>query len=195
MIDGPKNNHPTITIHEGSTADTQLDAIAPVYQTVYAEDPYREGPDDVARFRETWTRRTSAPQFRLVTAKFDDSVIGFCFGHELEAKTKWWHGAHEDLGSLITTEWPGRTFAIIELAILPDYRRQGIGRRLHAHILAGSRHERATLLVSPDATAAVNFYEHAGYLPLCLLTPFTPGPTYRAMVLPLSSPHVGARSH
>lgn len=195
MVEGPKINRPTITIHECCTAGAQLDVIAPVYQTVYAEEPYCEGPDDVARFRETWTRRTSAPQFRLVTAKFDDSVIGFCFGHELEAKTKWWDGAHEDLGSEFTTEWPGRTFAIIELAVLADYRRQGVGRRLHAHVLAGSLHERATLLVSPDATAAVNFYEQAGYLPLCLLTPFTPGPTYRAMVLPLSFAHAEAGCH
>ena len=95
---------------------------------------------------------------------------------------------------------PGRTFAVIELAVQDTFRRSGIGRELHTHLLAGLTEERATLLVRPDAIAARSAYLSWEYRPIGRLQPFANGPTYDAMIKELPrvptvtvTPVVGAR--
>ena len=59
----------TITVYRRGTALAEIDAIAPIYASAYAEAPYHEGPDDVAEFRAGWPRRVAQPSFRLVVAR------------------------------------------------------------------------------------------------------------------------------
>jgi len=54
----------------------------------------------------------------------------------------------------LTAEHAGRTFALTSLVVRAAWRKQGIGTGLHRQIMAGRREERATLTVSPGATAA-----------------------------------------
>jgi hypothetical protein len=68
------------------------------------------------------------------------------------------------------------------LAVEDTFRRSGIGRELHTHLLAGLSEERATLLVRPDATAARVAYLSWAYRPIGRLQPFANGPTYDAMI-------------
>jgi hypothetical protein len=83
-----------IRTYEGPPAASRLDVVLPVYAEVYAEPPYCEGPDDVAHFRDHgWPAREAAPGFRLAVATADEQVVGFTFGHELTADTRWWSGA------------------------------------------------------------------------------------------------------
>jgi len=127
----------------------------------------------------------AAPGFRLAVATADEQVVGFTFGHELTADTRWWSGALTPLPPEVTAERPGRTFAIIELAVRQPYRRRRIARRLHEALLAGVGAERATLLVRPEAAPALAAYDGWGYRPLGPLRPFPGAPIYQARVLPL----------
>lgn len=172
--------------YEGDTATGQLPAVLPIYTEVYAEPPYGEGPEDVAGFVTGWPRRSSAPGFRLVLAYDGDAAVGMTFGHQLPDGTGWWTGLLEDT-TVDTAEWPGRTFAIIELAVLKPHRGAGLGRRLHDLLLEGRGEERVTLLVrpEPEARPAQAMYEHLGYQRAGAVRPYDGAPVYDALVRPL----------
>ena len=172
----------TITAYRRGTALAQIDAIAPIYASAYAEAPYHEGPDDVAAFRAGWPRRVAQPSFRLVVARFRGEAVGFSFGHQLTTDTRWWNGMLDDVDADVVTERPGRTFAIIELAVQRAMRGHGIARELHTHLLAGLAEERATLLVRPDAGPARAADLSWKYDVVGRLQPFPDGPVYNAMV-------------
>src|SRR5437868_369579 len=112
-----------LTVVDDDSALQYADSVVDLYAAVYAEPPYNEGPDDVQWFAESWPRRVRQPGFRLVTARSDTELIGFTFGHQLTVDTQWWSGTQTPLPAEFTTERPGRTFAIIELAVRPGDRR------------------------------------------------------------------------
>jgi ribosomal protein S18 acetylase RimI-like enzyme len=87
-----------------------------------------------------------------------------------------------DVDTETITERPGRTFAVIELAVHRTMRGNGIARELHTHLLAGLIEERATLLVRPDAGRARSAYLSWAYDIVGRLQPFPKGPVYEAMV-------------
>ncbi|MGH3766889.1 MAG: GNAT family N-acetyltransferase, partial [Pseudonocardiaceae bacterium] len=148
----------TLTIYSTDTSLNQGSTLRDLYAEIYAEPPYNEGPEEADDFASGWHRTIDQRNFRLVIARRADEAIGFAFGVQLRARTKWWNGALTPLPNDVTTEYPGRTFAIIELAVLHPYRRKGIGRLLHTHLIAGLSEERITLLVRPEMPAAQRAY-------------------------------------
>lgn len=172
----------TITLYRRGTALDEIDAIAPIYASAYAEAPYHEGPGDVAEFCASWPRRVAQPSFRLVVARLRDEPSGFCFGHQLATDTQWWDGMLDDVDADLVAERPGRTFAVIELAVQRTMRGHGIARELHTHLIAGLAEERATLLVRSDAFPARSAYVSWEYGMVGRLQPFRDGTVYDAMV-------------
>jgi len=184
----------SLTIDHSGTAGRHQAQVRSLYATVYAEPPYCEGPQDVADFMNGWPRRQVQPGFRLVLAWHDAEPIGFAFGHDLDPQTRWWQGLRSDTPAAVTHEYPGRTFAVIELGVLQPYRRHGVGHELHTHLIAGLPNERVTLLVRPDATAAQRAYQSWGYHPIGKLQPFDNAPVYDAMILSLRDSAVSRSS-
>lgn len=178
-----------IDVFEGQEACAQLGLVRDVYASVYAEPPYLEGPDDVADFVEGWPRRCAMPGFRLVLAFDHGSVVGMAFGHQLPTGTGWWSGLQVDVLGDVVDEWPGRTFAVIELAVLGSHRRAGLGRKLHDALLAGRSEQRVTLLVRPEVEArpAQVAYQRWGYTKVGPVRPYDGAPMYDSMLrtLPL----------
>jgi hypothetical protein len=81
----------------------------------------------------------------------------------LRLSTSWWKNLTTSLPAEVTTEHPGRTFALMELLVRASWRRQGIAGSLHDLILDGRPEERATLAVSPGATAAQQAFRKWGW--------------------------------
>jgi ribosomal protein S18 acetylase RimI-like enzyme len=173
--------------YDGPTAQGLLDVVRPVYGEVYAESPYCEGEAEVEGFAKGWERLVAAPGFRLVLARSAEEVVGFTFGYTLAPDTRWWAGALTQLSEHVTREYPGRTFAIIELAVRKPFRRRGIARELHRRLLEGGTAERVTLLVrpEPEAAAAWTAYATWGYAKVGQVRPGPDLPVYDAMVRPL----------
>jgi hypothetical protein len=130
---GPK---PTVKIerYDAESVENVLADVTRLYEVIYQEPPYCEGPDDVNMFVEGMPRRIASPAFRLTLAAVDGVPVGFAFGHQLVPDTKWWQGATTDLPDDVSREYPGRTFAIIELAAYPP----PIGRESVNVISAGA---------------------------------------------------------
>jgi ribosomal protein S18 acetylase RimI-like enzyme len=111
------------------------------------------------RFRVT--RRQ--PGFVLAEARHGGYLVGYAFGMPLRPSTSWWRHLTTPLPDEVTTEHPGRTFALIELAVRSSWRRQGIGGTLHDLILDDRSEERATLTVQPTATPAQQAFQKWGW--------------------------------
>ncbi|GAA3386369.1 GNAT family N-acetyltransferase [Streptomyces racemochromogenes] len=174
------------TITDTAAAARQLDALAPVYETVFAEPPYLEGPRDVADFLQRYQHEHKTPGFRLVTAHTDGSegsgLAGFAYGLPLATSTGWWTGLLDtNLPEAFTREDGHRTFVVMELAVLPHHRGHGIGQTLHTALLEGLTAERVTLTVRPEAPAAA-WYEHLGYTPVGHTQPWDGAPIYRSLI-------------
>ena len=172
----------TLTVHGADTSLNQLRTVSVLYAEAYAEPPYYEGRAEVEDFVSGWSTRTNQPNFRLVIADRLNESVGFAFGHQLHLQTSWWDGALTALPDDITTERPGRTFAIIELVVRHPYRQRGVARWLHTHLTAGLSEERVTLLVRPDAPAPRRAYLSWGYQQVGRIQPFPAGPVYDAMI-------------
>lgn len=178
----------TLTIYGTDTSLNQRSTVRDLYAEIYAEPPYNEGPDEAEDFASGWHRTIDQCNFRLVIARRADEPIGFAFGVQLRARTKWWNGALTSLPDDVTTEYTGRTFAIIELAVRCPYRRQGVGHQLHTHLIAGLSEERITLLVRPEAPAPQQAYLSWGYRAIGQIRPFSGAPIYTAMIKQLARP-------
>jgi GNAT superfamily N-acetyltransferase len=182
----------TLDVRDGRDASTLLDEVLPVYEEVYAEPPYLEGPRDVADFLERFGRQLERPAFRMAVARdANQTVIAFAFGYLLPPETGWWSGALAPLPAEFTQETGTRTWATIELAVRAPWRRHGIARRLHAALLAGQPAQRAALTVRPEAEAAPARAAYAswGYRTIGQSQPWPDAPVYDSLVLDLPQPH------
>jgi len=157
--------------------------IQPLYTEVYAEPPYEEGPAEIQEFVDRWNYQARQPGFRLVLAhdNMSGALIGFCFGYPLRATTRWWKGMLDSVDPAVTVEDGHRSFAIIELAVRADRRREGIGRMLHDTLLDGCDRPRAVLLARPEATPALAAYASWGYRNHGRLQPGAQAPVYLAL--------------
>ncbi len=84
----------------------------------------------------------------------------------------------EVLGRSRAQQWLSDCFEFVELAVVPNYRRQGIGTQLHNHLLADLPHATA-LLITRENSPALQFYRHQGWQPLglpILAHPDSPSP-------------------
>jgi ribosomal protein S18 acetylase RimI-like enzyme len=123
------------------------------------DEVYTDTDDFPRRFRV----HTRQPGFVLVAARSGGYLIGYAAGMPLRASTSWWRQVTTTLPEQVTTEYPGRTFALVELLVRGSWRRQGIGRSLHDLILTGRPEERATVVVPPTATAAQAAFQNWGW--------------------------------
>ncbi|MCY0961486.1 GNAT family N-acetyltransferase [Streptomyces sp. H27-H5] len=171
------------TVTDPGAAGRELNQLAPIYEAVFAEPPYLEGPRDVAEFLERYQREHKTAGFRLVLARDADGLAGFAYGLPLASGTGWWSGfLTASLSEEFTREDGRRTFVVMELAVLAERRGRGVGRALHAALLDGiTGAERITLAVRPEAPASA-WYERIGYEVVGLTRPWDGAPVYRCMI-------------
>jgi GNAT superfamily N-acetyltransferase len=141
----------------GRQAAAQAAELQLLYDDVYADVP--AGGDFATRLR-VYCRQ---PGFVLVAARSGGYLIGYAAGMPLRPSTSWWREVTTNLPEQVTTEYPGRTFALVELLVRGSWRRQGTGRSLHDLILAGRPEERATVVVPPTAVAAQAAFQSWGW--------------------------------
>ena len=121
-----------------------------------------DGGDPAAARRAALVRRRQ-PGFALAEARHGGYLVGYASGMPLRPSTSWWRGLTTPLPPGVTTEHPGRTFALAELLVRASWRRQGIGRELHDLLLGGRAEERAAVLVPPGAVAAQRAFASWGW--------------------------------
>ncbi|WP_412537954.1 GNAT family N-acetyltransferase [Longispora sp. K20-0274] len=145
----------TLARLDGPAAVELADDLAELYAVVYAEAPYHEGPDDVARFRAAYPGQTTEPGFALVAALRGDTLVGAAFGVTFPAG-RWWQRATEAPPAEVTGV---DTFSVKEWLVHPDARGGGLGRRLLDTLLADRPEPFATLASNPRAAARQIYHQ------------------------------------
>ena len=152
----------TFQLLDGPRAAAHLDELQALHAEVYADPPYRR-PADPALFADRFRVQSRQPGFVLAEARHGGYLVGYAFGAPLRPSTSWWRQLTAPLPEELTTEHPGRTFALVELAVRPSWRRQGIAGTLHDLILKDRPEERATLTVPPTAAPAQQAFRKWGW--------------------------------
>jgi ribosomal protein S18 acetylase RimI-like enzyme len=152
----------TFRLLDGTQAAAHTDELQALHAEVYA-DPPAGGNDDAALFADRFRVQRRQPGFVLAEARHGGYLVGYASGMPLRPSTSWWQQLTTPLPDEITTEHPGRTFALVELLVRASWRRQGIAETLHDLILANRPEERATLTVLPAATPAQNAFQKWGW--------------------------------
>jgi GNAT superfamily N-acetyltransferase len=159
---------------------TQAAGDAEDLQALHAE-VYGDQPDDGFARRFRVLRRQ--PGFVLAEARHGGYLVGYAFGVPLRPSTSWWRQLTTPLPDEVTTEHPGRTFALVELLVRASWRRQGIAGALHDLILASRPEERATLTVPPAATPAQNAFRKWGWRKIARTHDDGPGSSVSDMLI------------
>jgi GNAT superfamily N-acetyltransferase len=140
---------------DGPATRAQLEEIQQVYAAAF--------PDyDLGDHQQRTLRQAESPGFTTVTARVRGELAGFANGLPLRSPA-WWDGLEPPPDAGFTTETGTRTFAVIDLAVLPSQRGQGLGRRLMDELLQGRTEERATLATSPREPDVQAMYERWGW--------------------------------
>jgi ribosomal protein S18 acetylase RimI-like enzyme len=152
----------TFQLLDGTQAAARADELQALHAEVYADPPYGR-KDDAALFADRFRVQRRQPGFVLAEARHGGYLVGYAAGMPLRPSSSWWRDLTTPLPEQITTEHPGRTFALVELLVRASWRRQGIAQALHDLILADRPEERATLTVLPAATPAQNAFRKWGW--------------------------------
>ncbi len=153
----------TFQMLDGSQALECLDELRELYLDVYADPPYEWGAEHANLFVERFQGQAKADGFALVEARHGTELVGIAFGVTLQPSTPWWQNLLEPLPVAVTTERPGRTFAVVELLVRTAWHRQHIAQAMHDLLLRNRTEERATLTVFPAAIPAQQAYAKWGW--------------------------------
>jgi GNAT superfamily N-acetyltransferase len=152
----------TFLLLGGQQAAEHAGELRELHADVYAEPPYRRA-DDAGQFARRFAVQRRQPGFILAEARHGGYLVGYASGMPLRPATSWWRDLTAPLPAEVTTEHPGRTFALADLLVRASWRRQGIARALHDLLLADRPEERAALTVLPSAAAAQHAFRVWGW--------------------------------
>ncbi|NUS63004.1 MAG: GNAT family N-acetyltransferase [Saccharothrix sp.] len=178
---------PTIATHGPEGAHALREPLLAVYTAGYA--PHMANPMRTAE--RHWSRvaeYTTRPGFRLATVHLADELVGYTYGHTLPRGTRWWDGLltpPDDPDLLV--EDGRRTFAWLDLAVLPRCQGRGYAHLLRDALLTDRPESRAALVVESGNVKLHAMYRAWGWIPVGDLRPAPDSPTYHAMLhdLPL----------
>jgi ribosomal protein S18 acetylase RimI-like enzyme len=149
---------------DGDIALRALDELADVYREAFAGAPHDEPPEATARFRESLARHAELPAFRATAAWGPGAdLVGFAYGHT-SRPGQWWHDrVAAAIAPGLAERWMDEAFVVVNVAVRPRRRREGIGGRLHDLLLESAPHRTAVVSARHDDTAAQRLYHGRGW--------------------------------
>ena len=176
----------TFLLRGGLDAVGRADEFAAMATEVYAEPPYGWSEDEAGEFARRFAVQCRQPGFVLAEARHGGYLVGYAFGMPLRPATSWWRHLTAPLPADVITEYPGRTFALVDLAVRAAWRRRGIGAALYGLVMADRSEERATLTVLPAAGPAQSAYQSWGWRKIARTRDPEPGaPVLDVLILTL----------
>ena len=168
----------------GSRAEDIRETLADLYEAAYADrldDRFRNRIGVLSRLDGHLTRPVT-----FVSAKAEGKLIGFGYGFPLPPGSPWWRSFQPVPGTAFDPT-DREFFAIAELMVKPERRRQGIARQLHNRLLAQTDLPCATMLVDPANTPARSAYIAWGWQLVGHMQPFPESPRFESRVRDLAS--------
>jgi ribosomal protein S18 acetylase RimI-like enzyme len=163
----PEQHSPVeVQLHDAEAAHGFAERVWRCYQEVFGDF------DDLETWRhDLFLRHVARTGYRLAVGLDGNIVAGFAWGYVGERGQYWTDLVCDVLPPDVSNEWAGGHFEFVELAVLPGYRRQGLGLRLHDTLLTGVT-QRCLLSTADDlADPAVRLYLRQGWQKLGNLRP------------------------
>ncbi len=156
----------TVRVLTGDEALALADSVWPCYDQVFGDY------SDLATWRsDLFEPHAGRAGYRLAVDVSDDYVTGFSWGYVGQRGQYWSDLVHDALPRDVAETWVGGHFEVVELAVLPDHRRGGLGQALHDRLL-DDVHLRCLLGTSDDpGDPAVRLYTRSGGRRLGVLRP------------------------
>jgi len=111
----------------------------------------------------------------------DGELVGFTYGYT-SLPGQYYHGLLEkELNPESKEQWLSNCFELVELAVHPSYRNQGLGKMLATKLVEGSGHKNAILTTQVTNDTARNMYEGLGWV--AIKEPFFPDIQGEAFVI------------
>jgi GNAT superfamily N-acetyltransferase len=166
------------------TEQVDIAELAKVYRQVHARDLHLvDHTEPSVEQRLEWTAQ--APGFAATVAYVADQPVGTVMGCPLPPETLWWRELGSDTDPELVREWPGRTFAVCEAFVLPQFQRQQVGVALFSQLLASRTEKRASLAVADSNTRVLRSMRVLGWQHVGDLVPFPGWREHAMFVRPL----------
>jgi ribosomal protein S18 acetylase RimI-like enzyme len=158
----------TVSIHtwDAATAQEHASDLFGLYDEVFGDVA------DLTAWRvSAFDRHCARADFRLTAAVSDaGSIVGFAYGYVGERGQWWPDQVAAALPPEVADVWVGGHFEFVELGVIPVFRGQGIGGRLHDQLLAGTEQRRGLLGTDDRDSPAALLYHSRGWRKLGNLT-------------------------
>ncbi len=157
---------PSEVVFEGGGRDVAADwfrQICALHDSVFSVEPFAWVPEMSPQHEEELKSLMVLPGFRSTIARQRNRLVGYVYGHPLAVDHGWWLDFTHPLPVDLVREREGRTFAVISLGVLTEWRGHGVGRRLMGELLRDRTEQRAVLSVQPTAVSTQLFYQHLGW--------------------------------
>lgn len=164
-----------IVVRRAADLDPYVDAIIGVYDRAFREPPYNHGASAAAGFREALLAHRDYPDFEAILLIEADRLLGFVYGHTNKPEHWWYRQIAPSLRPRIRAGVFDNAWVVVELAVDPDARRRGYGRRLLDASMRGKPHRWVVLTTIDADSPAVRLYDEDGFRPLLSGFNFTEG--------------------
>ena len=141
------------------------DQLVAVYRAAMAAPPFLESEVETGWFAQELAGELTEAGFRCWVAGDGDRTVGFAYGFPTpEVPSDGWYGSlREAVGPDAADHWLVGQFAVVWIAVHPDRRGRGLGRRLLERLLAGASTDRAWLVTHDLDTPARALYRSLGF--------------------------------
>ncbi|CAL9605588.1 hypothetical protein SUDANB121_05540 [Nocardiopsis dassonvillei] len=157
------------------------------YEEVYARDLHLPDHRDPT-FAERLAFSAGRDGFRLTSCHADGALAGFAYGYTLPETTGWWNGFTPLPGldaDELTTEYPGRTFALCEALVTEPFRGGGVVERAFPFLVQGRPEERVAGLVARTNDHALALVLRNGWTHVGDVEPHPGWRRHHALLMPL----------
>jgi ribosomal protein S18 acetylase RimI-like enzyme len=149
---------------DGPATAAVTDQLVAVYRAAMSAPPFFETEVETGWFAEELAGEITEPGFRCWAARDGDRLVGFAYGLPTpEIPADGWYGLVRDAVGEGASEWLEGQFAVVWIAVHPEWRGRGLGRRLLEHLLGEADAERAWLITHDLDTPARALYRSLGF--------------------------------
>jgi ribosomal protein S18 acetylase RimI-like enzyme len=154
-----------LTRLDGPGAAAVSDQLVATYRAAMGAAPFHETEVETGWFADELAEEVEEDGYRCWVATEDGRVVGFAYGLPTpEIPTGGWYGlVREAVGPAAAERWLAGQFAVVWIAVHPDHRGRGLGRRLLERLLAGAGADRAWLITHDLDTPARALYRSLGF--------------------------------
>jgi ribosomal protein S18 acetylase RimI-like enzyme len=154
-----------LALLDGRATAAVSEQLVAVYRAAMGAAPFFETEVETGWFVEELAGEVEEDGYRCWVATEDDRVVGFAYGLPTpEIPADGWYGlVREAVGPAAAERWLAGQFAVVWIAVHPDHRGRGLGRRLLERLLAEAGTDRAWLITHDLDSPARALYRSLGF--------------------------------